>query len=270
MCNVKDYRYFAQIGKPRTVWTIPAIHGDLQALIKVHDQLMTKIKAGDRIVYHGNYTGFGDKSSECIDEILTFRRMVLALPGLLASDLVYLRGQQEQIWMKLMQLHFAPNPVDILLWMLGNGLSSTLYSYGLSPHDGVDACKQGTISIAKWLDSVRIQVRKRPGHASFIAAQQRAAYTDQENDYPMLFIHAGLDASKDLDNQGDHFWWSSDEFDQVQSAYKPFEKVIRGYDPKHRGLYLNCITASVDDGCGFGGNLICVGFEQDGGIAGVL
>jgi hypothetical protein len=29
-------------------------------------------------------------------------------------------------------------------------------------------------------------------------------------------------------------------------------------------MLLNCITATVDDGCGFGGKLISVGFDADG------
>jgi hypothetical protein len=99
------------MGRPRTVWSIPAIHGDLGALTRLHDALFERIKPGDRIVYHGNYTGYGEQSAACVDEILTFRRMVLAMPGMICSDFIYLRGQQEQMWQKLLQLQFAPDPM---------------------------------------------------------------------------------------------------------------------------------------------------------------
>lgn len=265
MTNLLEHTYFAPLGTPRTVWSIPAIHGDLGALTRLHDSLFERITPGDRIVYHGNYTGYGEQSAACVDEILTFRRMVLAMPSMVCSDFIYLRGQQEQMWMKLLQLQFAPDPTGVLLWMLGNGLSNTLYSYGLSPHDGIEACRGGTMALTKWINSVRAAVRKHAGHETFSTQQQRAAYTAQDGDYPMLFVHAGLDSNKRLEEQGDHLWWASDKFDCVQQAYKPFEKVIRGYDPQHRGLHLNCITASVDDGCGFGGELVCVGFSSADG-----
>jgi len=263
-------RSFANLRKPRTVWTIPAIHSDLDALIKIHDALFKKIKPGDRILYHGNCTGYGEHAVECVDEILTFRRMVLAKPGMIPQDIVYLRGQQEQLWQKMLQLSFAPRPSEVLLWMLGNGLSSTLYSYGLSPHDALEACQHGTVSLTKWLNTARIAVRKHAGHDTFSTHQQRAAFTETSSEYPMLFVHAGLDQQKSLEEQGDYLWWASDEFDRIDAAYKPFEKVVRGYDPHHRGLYLNCITATVDEGCGFGGKLISVGFEQSGAVLDIL
>ena len=252
------------------MWTIPAIHGNLSALTLIHDALLERIKPGDRILYHGNYTGYSLESASCIDEILTFRRMVLAMRGMKPTDFVYLRGQQEQIWQKLLQLHYAPDPTDVLIWMLGNGLNNTLLSYGINPYDGLEACKLGSNGIAKWLNHIRETVRKHKGHAALASAQMRAAYISTSAAYPMLFVHAGLDAQNPLELQGDSFWWDGGAFDTIEYAYKPFEKVVRGYDPQHRGLYLNCITANVDDGCGFGGKLISVGLESDGNVKEIL
>lgn len=47
--------------------------------------------------------------------------VVLAVLAVLADDLVYLRGGQEEIWQKMLQLPFAPNPMQVLEWMLGQG-----------------------------------------------------------------------------------------------------------------------------------------------------
>jgi serine/threonine protein phosphatase 1 len=260
----------SNIGRPHTVWTVPAIHGQLTALQNLHDHILQHIRPGDRIVYHGNYTGFSGDSAACITEILTFRRMVLALPGMMPSDIQYLRGRQELIWEKLFQLHYAPNPSDVLLWMLGNGLSDTLYSYGLSPHDGVEACKAGTMGITKWTSLIRKAIRAHPGHDIFMRQLKRAAFTDLNTQAPMLFVHAGLNPSESLYEQGDHFWWACDDFQNMEQAYRPFEKVIRGYDPEHKGSELNCISATIDDACGFGGYLISVGFDQDAQVTCIL
>lgn len=261
---------FSSLGTPGRVWAISAVHGDLDRLTRLHDGLYNQIQPGDRLVYLGNYVGYGTESAACVDEILMFRRLVLSIPGMLCSDLVYLRGQQEEMWQKLLQLQFAPDPSGALLWMLGNGLSNTLYSYGLSPHDGIEACRTGVMGLTKWTNAVRETVRRNPGHEAFGTHLLRAAYTNESTDYPMLFVHAGLDASKPLGDQGDTFWWASAEFETMESPYLPFQKVVRGFDPGHKGVHMNCINATIDGGCGFGGELVCAGFDSTGKVVDLL
>ncbi len=267
--KTKDAR-FADLGKPNRIWAVPAIHGEVDRLISIHDSILEHITPGDRLIYLGNYTGYGEHARETVDELLTFRRLVLSMRGMMCKDLVYLRGGQEEMWQKLLQLPFAPDPTSVLLWMLGNGLSSTLYSYGISPHDGIEACRNGVMSITKWTATIRAAIRQNPGHEIFGTQLVRATYTAQDTAYPMLFVHAGLNSQKPLEQQGDHFWWAGDQFKRIERAYDPFQKVIRGYDPYHNGIVTNCITATIDNGCGFGGTLACVGFEQNGDIVDVL
>ncbi len=258
---------FLSLGTPRRIWAVSAIHAEADRLAALHDDLYCHIQPGDRIVYHGNYLGYGGAPAATIDELLTFRRLVLAIPGMQPEDIVYLRGEQEEMWQKLMQLQFAPNPAEILLWMLGKGLSNTLYSYGLSPHDGIVAAQEGVMSLTRWTGKVREAVRRRPGHDIFGTVLRRAAYTDQATDCPLLFVNAGIDPAAPLEKQGDNFWWCRDDFNRIELPYQPFQKVIRGFDPHHRGLNINCVTATIDGGCGFGGSLVCAGFEPDGTLA---
>lgn len=258
------------LGNPERVWAIPAIHSEVDKLQRLHDAILEDIQPGDRIVYLGNYTGYGARAVETVDEILTFRRIVLSIPGMKCSDLVYLRGSQEEMWQKLLQLQFAPDPSSVLLWMLGNGLSNTLYSYGLSPHDGIEACRTGIMPLTKWTNTVRAHIRKYAGHEIFGTQLLRATHTAKELDYPMLFVHAGLNSHKPLEQQGDHLWWAGNQFKKIEHAYDPFQKVIRGYDPEHGGIKTNCITATIDGGSGFGGSLACVGFARNGDILDIL
>ena len=243
-----------------------AIHGDLSRLMAIHDALWERFNPGDRVVYLGNYTGYGDDSVACVDEILTFRRMILSQKGVLCSDLSYLKGAQEEMWQKLLQLQFAPDPTNVLLWMLSNGLSSTLYSYGLSPHDGIEACRNGIMGLTKWTAKIRTHVRAHAGHEVFNTQLRRAAHTDEHVETPLLFVHAGLDSSKSLEEQGDRLWWYNGDFSGMETPYSPFQKVVRGYDARHNGIHLNCVTATIDGGCGFGGSLVCAGFAQNGDV----
>lgn len=270
MCKrIKDGR-FHSLGAPARVWAVSAIHGDAARLTALHDEIWTRLEPGDRVVYHGNYAGFGDAPRETIDEILTFRRMFLSRPGATTGDLAYLRGGQEEMWQKLLQLQFAPDPAGALLWMLGNGLSPTLQAYGISPHDGIEACRYGVMAITKWTAKIREHMRRCPGHEIFGNQLMRAAHTDEAAPYPMLFVHAGIDQNLPLDQQNDAFWWAGAQFETIADPYKPFEKVVRGFDPEHKGLHLNCVTATIDGGCGFGGSLVCAGFDESGAVLDIL
>lgn len=236
----------------------------------LHDNLYPQVRPGDRIVYLGNYHGFSGQAAQTIDEILTFRRHVLALPGMMPKDIVYLRGGQEEMWEKLQQLQFATDPSGVLRWMLERGMAGTLESYGLSPKDGICAAREGVMSIVKWTRKIREAVRRRPGHDMFTGHLRRAAFTDPSGACPLLFVHAGIDPEKPLSNQGDNFWWTRKDFKSIALPYQPFQKVIRGFDPDHGGLHINCVTATIDGGCGFGGPLICAGFDAEGSVFDII
>lgn len=261
---------FTSLGRARNIWAISAIHGNIDKLINLHDALFPHIRTGDRVIYTGNYTGYGDNSRYVVDELLTFRRAVLAKQSMIPTDLIYLRGSQEEMWQKLLQLQFSPDPTNTLLWMLGNGLGPTLSSYGLSSHDGIEACNQGMVGISQWTKNIRNTLTQHASHREFSMHLVRAAYSPETSQHPMLFINAGIDTTKTLQEQGDNFWWAHDKFNEIDTSYAPFEKVIRGYDPNHKGMHVNCIKATIDGGCGFGGSLVCVGFGSDGKVLDTL
>lgn len=271
MCHPDSQAGFVNLGNPTQIWAIPAIHSAVEDLTPLHDTILSNIKAGDRVVYLGNYTGFGDAAIDTVNEILAFRRLVLSIPGMLPSDIVYLKGMQEEMWHKLLQLQFASNPTDVLLWMLGNGLSATLDDYGICPHNGIEACRRGIMDITRWTQQIRAKIREQAGHETFMTSQYRAAYTcTDKHASPLLFVHAGLNVGKPLHEQGDSLWWESQNFEAINTPYAPFQKVVRGYDPAHKGMNINCVTATIDDGCGFGGNLVCAGFGADGQVGEIL
>lgn len=257
---------FSSLGKARRIFAISAIHGEIERLTLLHDQIFPHITAGDRVLYTGNYIGYGEHSPAVLDEILAFRRAVLSKPSMIPTDLVYLRGAQEEMWQKLLQLQFAPDPTKAFTWMLGNGLSNTLYAYGLCPHDGIEACRQGIVGLSEWTGHIRDVLKKHAGHQTFSTNLVRAAFTPRASEYPILFVNAGIDTQKPLENQGDNFWWAHERFDQIDQPYKPFEKIIRGYDPTHKGVEYNGVKATIDGGCGFGGTLVCSAFRPDGDV----
>ena len=239
---------FANLGAPNRIWTVSAIYGDTMRLEAVHNAIYNHFEPGDRLLYFGNYTG-GDcaetrSATETIDHLLFFRKCLLALPGVQAEDIVYLRGVQEELWQKLLQLQFAHDPAAVLEWMVENGLEQTLNDYGGSVQDGRRVVREGILSLTRWTNSLRQNIRRHTGHTAFMSSIKRAAFTSDSA--PLLFVHAGIDVNKPLTTQSDSFWWKGKSFNSINQPYDPFSYVIRGFDPNADGLNINGVTMSLD------------------------
>ena len=272
MTDTSDPQRFTDLGRPRRIWAIAAVHGDVDRLVALHGAIRAAIRPGDRIIYLGNMVGRGVAVRATIDEILAFRRDVIAEPGMLAEDIVYLRGMQEEMWQKLLQLQFAPNPAEVLQWMLGQGLETTLRAYGGDAQEGFAAARGGATAIARWGAALRIAIRAAPGHEQLMTALRRAAFTAVGGGAPaaLLFVNAGVDPSRPLFNQGDRFWWSGGGFNRATERYEGFDRLVRGYDPQQDGLFAADHRVSLDGGCGFGGPLVCGLFAASGDLVEVI
>ena len=63
--------------------------------------------------------------------------------------IVFLRGAQEEMFSKLLQLQIAPNPREIIDWIFSHGVDQTLVSYNFEPDQFRNIATQGTIQINK-------------------------------------------------------------------------------------------------------------------------
>jgi len=258
-----DSPVYALLRRCRRVWAVAAIHGEAERLAALHRALAPRLRDGDRLVYLGNVLGQGAAIVESVDELLRFRAFFLARPRCFVGDHAILRGAQEEMWQKLLELQFAPNPREVLAFMLDQGVGATIAAYGGDRRTGEAACREGVLAITRWTSALRQRLNQIPGHSAFMAGLRRAAYTD---DGALLFVHAGLDATKPLDLQGDAFWWGGGPFLELARAYESYRRVVRGFDRRHAGLVESAHAVSLDGGCGFGGTLIAACFGNDGAI----
>jgi len=254
---------FSVLVATQRVWAVGAIHGEAERLQAVLLELERRLAPGDKIVFLGNHLGHGPGILQAQNEMLRMRRTVLARPGMFASDIVFLRGAQEEMWRRLTQLHIAPNPGEVLDWMLGQGMAATLEAYGISPGDGKSACREGALTLAQWTTRIQTAMRTRPGHEQLHTALRRAAYT---SDGSLLFVAAGVDPQRPISDQGDTFWWGSGNFSNIPPKYAGFNRVVRGFSLSHRGTELDKYAVTLDGGCGFGGTLMSACFSTDGTI----
>jgi len=237
------------------------VHGEAERLALLHGELARRFLPGDRLVYLGNYLGYGVQIRETLDELLRFRRALIAAPGMFAFDVAYLRGSQEEMWQKLLQLQFAPNPREVLTWMMRRGVDATLAAYEGSLEQGMIAARDSALTLTRWTSGLRSAMQRAPGHYALMTALRRAAYTA---DGALLFVNAGVDPERPLSAQSDALWWGSAGFASLSQPYDGFRIVAAGYDPAHPGLALETHRAVIDAGAGFGGPLIAACFEHGG------
>ena len=80
---------FATLRRSRRIWAVASIHGEATRLAALHDELAQRLHQGDRIVYLGNYLGRGPGVRSTLDQLIDFRRWVIAQPGMFAADVVF-------------------------------------------------------------------------------------------------------------------------------------------------------------------------------------
>ena len=253
---------FARLRAARRVWAIAAIRGEARRLAQLHDTISERFQMGDRVVYLGNYVG-GGAVFATIDELLDFRRRVLGRQGGAACDVVFLRAAQDEMWQKLLQLQFAPNPGELLQWMVRAGMETTVRAYGGDLRQGFAACLDGARAITRWTGALRSAMNATPGHTALFAALRHAAFTE---DRGLLFVHAAIDPSRPLSEQRDAFWWGLEDILELKERFAGFRRVVRGVDRDRRGVVEREFAVSVDGGAGPGGRLIAACFGLDGAV----
>lgn len=253
---------FAVLHRTQRVWAISSIHGDVDRLNKLQAVIEEKFLPGDRLLYLGNILGRGKAVHATVDAVLTFRRAILSRRNMFTHDIVMLRGAQEEMWQRLMQLQFAVDPSEVLDWMLDQGIGSTLEAYGSGRDDAQSAIRQGPMAITRWTAKIRTAFQAA-GHQEWLSSLKHAAYSREAT---LLFVNRGVDPERPLDAQADAFWWGARAFNEIDTSYSGFDKVIRGFDPEAKGLVEKPYTISIDGGCGRGGSLLAACIDIDGSV----
>ena len=235
----------ARLWGARRVWAIASINGAAQRLVRLHDTISNQFQEGDRVVYLGNYVGHGNAVLATIDELLNFRRRVLGRQRGFACDVAFLRGAQEEMWHKLLQLQFAPNPREVLQWMVGAGMEATVRAYGGDLRQGFAAARDSPLTITRWTGALRNAMNATPGHTALFSALRHAAFTEEEG---VLFVHAAIDPSRPLAAQGDAFWWGRDDILELSESFEGFRRVVRGIDRERRSFIERSFAVSLNSG----------------------
>jgi len=253
---------FSTLHRAQRIWAIASVHGELDRLLTIQSEIENKFIPGDRLIFLGNILGRGVHVRETVNALMTFRRLILSRHNYFTHDFVILRGAQEEMWQRLMQLQFAVNASEVLEWMLGQGINTTLNAYESSAEDAKAAIRQGPMAITHWTSKIRTAFQAA-GHQEWLSSLKHAAYTKEGS---ILFVNRSIDPERPIDAQADVFWWGTNKFDSIKTPYSGFLKVVRGFDPAASGLVETDHTVSLDAGSGRDGPLLAVCLSKFGEV----
>ncbi|MBS56618.1 MAG: hypothetical protein CMP16_01955 [Rickettsiales bacterium] len=217
---------FIEFRNAKRIWAIGSVHSNYKSLESIKQHIISNFKKNDKLVFLGNIIGLGNNARDTLNSVLNLRLTLMGKFNLFPDDIVFLRGAQEEMFLKLMQLQIAPNPNDILSWMFDHGVNRTIESYGLSSEEIKTIANQGTISISKWTSKLNLEVSSIPGHKDYFSNLKHAAFTSSKK---ILFVNRGVDISRPLSAQNDCFWWGYQNFSKLNQPYNSFIRIVRGY-----------------------------------------
>ncbi len=254
---------FIKLKNCNRIWAIGSIHGNLIGIENIHKYISNEFKANDKIIYLGNVIGVGERSRETINEIIEFRSKLMAKFKLAPENFIFLRGAQEEMLSKLLELQISPNPKEVLLWIFEHGVDKTLFSYKINYKEILDICELGSVAISKWTSKTINQINTCKGHNEYYSNLIHAAFSDTKE---ILFLNRGVDITRPLSAQNDCFWWGYHNFSKINKPYYTFKKIVRGYDPKKTGPLKDTIVCSLYKGSGFNGQVVAGLFSSSGDI----
>ena len=221
---------FVEFQNAKRIWAVGSIHSNYESFNSIKKHIFSSFAKGDKLIILGNVIGLGDKAKDTISSILDLRLILMAKLCLQPEEIVFLRGAQEEMFLKLMQLQIAPNPEDIVKWVFDHGVDKTIQAYGFSKEEIQNIASQGTLSISKWTTKLNAAVSSIAGHKDYFSNLKHAAFSSSKK---ILFVNRGVDISRPLSAQNDCFWWGYQNFSKINKPYYTFVRIVRGYQTTH-------------------------------------
>ncbi len=245
---MKNESKFQELTDAKKIWAVGSIHSSLDSFQLIKNHIASNFNKGDKLIFLGNVIGFNRNSKKIISDIISLRFYLMAKFKLNHDDIIFLRGAQEEMFSKLLQLQTAPNPAEIIDWIFSHGVDETIISYNFDPEEFRRVSLQGTLQINKLTSKLNKEVSMIPGHKEYFSNLKHAAYSETKE---ILFVNRGVDISRPLSAQYDCFWWGYQNFSLISKPYNTFKRIVRGY---HSNSY-NDIEQSKN-------RIVCTLFKQ--------
>jgi serine/threonine protein phosphatase 1 len=221
------------------IYAIGDIHGCLSELTSLHKKILTNDKFNpkeDLLIYLGDYIDRGKNSKEVVNQILKLKNNKIKT--------VNLMGNHDEFMIDFL----FNNKNNIENW-LNFGLDQTLRSYGI---EVVDFIKDGFGDDI--IDNLRKSLLSKMNeeHIKFFKELEISFSSEK-----YLFVHAGIDPKKKLEDQTkkDFLWSRSKDF--FDKDFKTQKIIVHGHTPEEN-IINNSHRINIDTGCYFSGKLSSV------------
>ncbi len=239
---------FVELDNASRIWAIGSIHSNIKSLNSVKKFISENFRVNDKIIFLGNVIGLGEHSKDSITSVVNLRFDLMSKFKLKPKDIIFLRGAQEEMFNKILQLQIAPNPVEIINWIFEHGVDKTIESYGFSREEVESIATFGTVSISKWTSKLNQIIMQNPGHKEYFLNLKHAAYSSSKK---ILFVNRGVDITRPLSAQNDCFWWGYQNFSKINRPYNTYVRIVRGYQSNRDNKLENAKN-----------NIVCTLFKQ--------
>ncbi len=227
----------------RVGYAVGDIHGRADLLAPLLDALEARADEDRReggapvVIFLGDYVDRGPDSAGVIDLLLHERPY--------GYERRYLKGNHEQAMLAYME-----SPLENRAWVLQGG-AETMRAYGVTPPSPLGASEGDWVIAAELL---RAQLPEQ--HLEFLNSLERYVVF---GDY--AFVHAGVDASRTLEQQTDRdLFWSRAQF--IASKRRFSHRVVHGHTPVDRP-FVDERRIAVDTGAYASGVLTAARFEGE-------
>jgi serine/threonine protein phosphatase 1 len=150
---------FQEFSNTDRIWAIGSLHSSIESFQSIKKYIVSSFNNGAALLFLGDLIGYNHKSKEIITDVLSLRFSLMAKFNLDHEDIVFLRGAQEEMFSKLLQLQIAPNPKEIIDWIFSHGVDQTLVSYDFEPDQFRNIATQGTIQINKLTSKLNKKIK---------------------------------------------------------------------------------------------------------------
>ena len=222
---------FIELKNASRIWAVGSIHSNLKSFNYIKNFTLNNFRNGDKLIFLGNVIGLGEQSKETLTSILELRFDLMSKFKLKPNNIIFLRGAQEEMFSKILQLQIAPNPTEIINWVFDHGVDKTLNSYGFSREEVKNIAASGTVSISKWTSKLNEVLMSYPGHKEYFLNLKHAAFSSNKK---ILFVNRGVDITRPLSAQNDCFWWGFQNFSKINKPYTSFQRIVRGYQSENK------------------------------------
>ncbi len=257
---------FVELKNASRIWAIGSIHSNVKSFNSIKKFITENFRENDKIIFLGNVIGLGEYSKEAITSVVNLRFELMSKFKLKPREIIFLRGAQEEMFNKILQLQIAPNPLEIISWIFEHGVDKTLESYGFSRKEVLSVASSGTVSLSKWTSKLNKSIIQNPGHKEYFLNLKHAAYSSSKK---ILFVNRGVDITRPLSAQNDCFWWGYQNFSTVKKPYKTFVRIVRGYESAHNNnteISKNQVVCTLFKQPLSNNSILCGIFDENGKI----